>query len=425
MLALSGSVIALEFEEKLKVKVLHILDDNVVILSRGLEDDINEEDHIHIRHKNQVLARAICISAGMQTSYWKVYRTINPRLIQAGKNYEIQDIQRMGIAPDQLSIDKKKYEKQFQRFSERKWAKQERRKNIGKIERLIKHRIQDDQTEEGENFEQSLDLTMDQSDKRRFQNDFDQASGQIFIAPLQRQSINKNEQLNFGAELGNLKQGKYDLRLGFEQQYSSQEDTTTRTSVSSRVTSAFARYQVKRMLVKTDYFSFINYYQEKHTDIAPIQQRIRFAPFGLRYWFVQSTKVPQFTLAYSPFIENQITEKLDYSRGNPETGDIPIEQNNRTVLRHLIELVTFVQLSDNILLSNSFSVAPLHELGTLAIDFTDLSLVNNTSLQFKINPHISVDLSNIYERDKSRAEDTDLPESNFIQMVNFNYFFNL
>jgi hypothetical protein len=415
---------SLEINESLKFKLIQILDQNVIVISRGVEDDITEQDHVKIYYRKNLLARAVCIKSNMQTSYWKVYRTIKPNVFKQGVQYTLKDIQLSGIAPEYTSVDLNKYKKEINDFSESKWIREEKLRNIKNIELKIKHKIKSDE-KIGEDFIGAHKNMEDSLNEKRFKNDMSIYNGRLYISPLQRQSLNQSEEINFGAEFGNVRQSKYDLRLNFDQQYSSQKDSFNGTVISNRVTSASAKFDIKRILVKTDYFSFIDYYQEKHTDITPIQQRIRFAPFGLRYWVHQSQQVPQFSIEYSPLLENKITEKFDYLRADPNSGVPPTVQNNDTNLRHKMGFNLVLNPVENLVISNMFTIAPLHELGTLKVDLSDLNLINTTSFQFFLNDSFSIDLSNTYEKDKARADDTGLPESNFIQTLSFNYFFVL
>lgn len=75
-LILSSSVFALAPYEKLNdVVILNVLPNNIVELSRGLEDGLLKNDHVKL--VNEVAgfsSRAICLEAKTETSYWRLYR---------------------------------------------------------------------------------------------------------------------------------------------------------------------------------------------------------------------------------------------------------------------------------------------------------------------------------------------------------------
>lgn len=78
------------FEVIKNVKILRVYPQNVIMLSRGLEDGISRNDHIKISNEtNGFAGRAICLKAKSETSYWKIYRVPNTKFFSKDYTYHI------------------------------------------------------------------------------------------------------------------------------------------------------------------------------------------------------------------------------------------------------------------------------------------------------------------------------------------------
>ena len=82
---------ALESFERLKnVKILKVLDRNIIFINRGLEDGIQLHDHAKLSQDEEgYSARAICLKAKANESYWKLYRIPYSETISKDLSYTL------------------------------------------------------------------------------------------------------------------------------------------------------------------------------------------------------------------------------------------------------------------------------------------------------------------------------------------------
>ena len=79
------STYALDVKESLLALALKIYPENIVALSRGIEDGVAFQDHIKISKHHVFVARAVCIKVLPKVSFWKIYRTTKDSLKTAGQ----------------------------------------------------------------------------------------------------------------------------------------------------------------------------------------------------------------------------------------------------------------------------------------------------------------------------------------------------
>lgn len=89
---------ALDLQENLLAVVLKVYPDNLIALSRGIEDGVKFNDHIKITSQNIFIARAVSVKVLPKVSFWKVYRTAKGT-IQMAQQYQITSIPLSDIRP--------------------------------------------------------------------------------------------------------------------------------------------------------------------------------------------------------------------------------------------------------------------------------------------------------------------------------------
>lgn len=82
MIFFSFSALALEVDEKLTVRVIKATETKKTLLvNRGIEDGIAENDHAKFMVTAGIVARAVCVQVSPTRSIWSVYRLVNQDLI--------------------------------------------------------------------------------------------------------------------------------------------------------------------------------------------------------------------------------------------------------------------------------------------------------------------------------------------------------
>lgn len=89
---------ALDLQEKLQSVVLKVYPENIIALSRGVEDGVKFNDHIRLTQNKVFIGRAISIKILPKVSFWKVYRTPKGAL-QMGHQYLITSIPLSEVRP--------------------------------------------------------------------------------------------------------------------------------------------------------------------------------------------------------------------------------------------------------------------------------------------------------------------------------------
>lgn len=99
-------------------KLLKVQDDNIVVLSRGVEDGIEVGDHAKIINERGFIARSICVRAGMITSHWKIYRVVYPEKVSKDDNYTIIAINNSQIPEKYAEYKEDNYPEDYADFTE-------------------------------------------------------------------------------------------------------------------------------------------------------------------------------------------------------------------------------------------------------------------------------------------------------------------
>ncbi len=98
LISFSTNLYSLGLKEDLLAVVIKVYPENIVALSRGVEDGVDFHDHIKISRDSLFVARAVCIKTLPKVSFWKVYRTTKGA-IQASNQYKITGIPLSEVRP--------------------------------------------------------------------------------------------------------------------------------------------------------------------------------------------------------------------------------------------------------------------------------------------------------------------------------------
>ncbi len=93
---------SLEIGERLKVRLTSIGPENVIWMNVGRTDHIVDREHVKIYKGDIFAARAISVRVNYNRSAWKVYRVVNPELINMNEGLTIKSIPVKDIAWEYL-----------------------------------------------------------------------------------------------------------------------------------------------------------------------------------------------------------------------------------------------------------------------------------------------------------------------------------
>ena len=84
LMMISFSALALEVDEKLTVRIIKTSESRkTVMINRGIEDGLAENDHARFIVTAGIVARAVCVKVSPTRSVWSVYRLVNADFILA------------------------------------------------------------------------------------------------------------------------------------------------------------------------------------------------------------------------------------------------------------------------------------------------------------------------------------------------------
>jgi opacity protein-like surface antigen len=93
---------ALEIDSQLTVRLLRLSQSKkTILINRGSEDGLAENDHAKFFLTEGVVARAVVIELAPNRSIWSVYRLVNPELLHEGEVMDLKISQPLDITSDE------------------------------------------------------------------------------------------------------------------------------------------------------------------------------------------------------------------------------------------------------------------------------------------------------------------------------------
>jgi hypothetical protein len=212
---------ALVENDVIDAKLLKIQEENVVVFNRGVEDGIEVADHVQLTNTRGFVARGICLKTGMMTSYWKIYRVVNPDKVSKDDNFKIRGINTSEVEEKYTEFTEENYSEEYSDFSEAELIAWGRKRSSEKAEYDLPQDLKDDPalTEKKESL---IDRNFD---AQRFAEDMKYWAISFGVNPFQynyNRNVLKSKNLTTKVSLDN--QGKkYTVSLSATQQSSSTE----------------------------------------------------------------------------------------------------------------------------------------------------------------------------------------------------------
>jgi len=211
----SRTSFALVENDLMDAKLLKIQEENVVVFNRGVEDGIEVADHVQLTNTRGFVARGICLKVGMMTSYWKIYRVVNPDKVSKDDSFKIRGINESEVEEKYSEFKEENFSEEYSDFSEAELIAWGRKRSSEKAEYDLPQDLKDDPalTEKKESL---IDRNFD---AKRFAEDMKYWSISFGVNPFQYQykrNISSSKNMTTSVSLDN--QGKkYTVNLSATQ----------------------------------------------------------------------------------------------------------------------------------------------------------------------------------------------------------------
>jgi hypothetical protein len=411
---ISSSIFALESFDKIPgIKILRVLENNIILINRGAEDGIEVNQHGHLALDSGAhVARGICIRTKSDISYWKLYRIPYAEAISIGQSYQLSGLADKEIPYPQAKIIGKNIPindpediKRNQDSTDPFAVKSDMPEELSERDLIDNFDVQKRQL-----------IYMKEVRREQFYRDMKNYRFSLYASPFARQSINNGESLRYGLRAENLA-SKFRLQTQLEQQQTRLKDPLTKEEVSTRNTQGQVSFVVNRLSKNFSSLSLINYDSTYFSKPGTPQSHWKVGPLGFTWHLFENKKWEYFDLSYIPLFDARATQVINGS------GSTRLIETNG--LRHGLRLALKTKINERVALENLLWVRPYQSLSTWEVDPEDLNLVNDLKLVFSITDNLFFDYNFIYQKDKIWKTLSNLPETNTINSINFRYDFNL
>lgn len=411
----SLNVWALESFERLNgVKILKVLDQNIILVDRGLEDGIIVNDHAKFSQEAEgYSARALCVRARATTSYWKLYRIPYAETISKDLSYSIVGMADREIPFPQVSLRDKEVD-----FTDPDDIKKEGpTPDPFAIKRDLPEKLTERDLIETVGPDKRKLFIEKALNKDQMQRDLQDYRVSLFASPFTRQSINEGESLRYGMRAGNMA-SKYRLLAQFEQQQSKMTDPLTKEQVSTRSTTGQAQFVIHRMTPDMSTLSLINYNSQRFSELGTPKSHWQMGPIGFTWHLFENRTWEYFDLSYIPLYDVRTTDVIDETTGQQS-------EDKTNGLRHGFRLGMKTRINERVAFENLLWVRPFQNLSTWDIEWDNMNLTNDLKLIFNLSENLFFDYNLVYQHDKLWKTLSDLPTSNTINSLNLRYDFDL
>jgi hypothetical protein len=405
---------ALESFERLKnVKILKVLDRNIIFINRGLEDGIKIHDHAKLsQEEGGYSARAICLKTKANESYWKLYRIPYSETISKDLSYTL-----VGMGDQEIPSSEAKLRDQITKIND---PSDDKKTEATPDPFSVKSDLPEKLTERDlietigpERRKLFVEQALNQDQMRRDLKDFRVS---LYASPFVRQSINDGQSYRLGARAGNVA-SKYRLSGQFEAQETQLKDPLTKEQVSTKTHQGQAQFVIHRLSDSISSISLINYNSQYFSELGTPQSHWQIGVLGFTWHLFENKTWEYFDLSYIPLYDIRTTESFLIS------GNKISEKKNG--LRHGLRLGVKNRINERVAFENLLWVRPFQELASWEMDSSNLNLVNDLKLIFNLSGNLFFDYNLIYQYDKLWKTQSGLPSSNTINSVNLRYDFDL
>lgn len=391
LVTLVSSAFALDVNDKVQATILKMYEENVIVMTRGLEDGIEQGDHVKLISPDGYAARAICIKAGLVSSYWKLYRIVNSDLVSKDIDYTLVAIQEKEVDPYYAGFKNQDLSSQLPDVDPKSPVQ-----IYQKATTDLPTTLEDDPAvveSQKTNTQQFMDKNFD---AEQFGRDFSSFTGSVFASPYSEATYDKQttKNLSYGISLNNNAEKYY-----FNTYYRRSELKAPDYNGGETITltdRANVTFNVDKITPKWDFFMALDYTKMRRGDIFPIKSDISGSIFGLKYRIYEGETLKKFDISYSPMIQNRTAERQEYNYTTGKTEIVEIKNQN---LRHSWRLRMYFQLTENLSVSNVTWYRPNQSMVNWHMDWADQLFSNEFMISQNISKSITFDYTNNYGYD--------------------------
>ena len=413
-LFISSQVFALESFERLKdVKILKVLDKNIVFIDHGLEDGIMVNDHAKFSLEEEgYSARALCIKAKASGSYWKLYRIPYAETISKDLSYTL-----VGLADREIPFPEATLRDNTVAFQDPDDIKKEAPgPDPFAITRDLPERLTERDLIETVGPEKRKLFIEEALNQDQMERDLQDYRVSVFASPFTRQSINQGESYRYGVRAGNVA-SKYRLSGQFEQQQTRLTDPLTKEEVATKTTTGQAQFVIHRLNPDMSSLSLINYNSQYFSEVGTPKSHWQVGPIGFTWHMFENRTWEYFDLSYIPLYDIRTTESLN------GLGQKTEEKTNG--LRHGFRLAIKNKINERVAFENHLWVRPYQDLATWKLETDNLNLSNDLKFIFNLTGNLFFDYNLVYQYDSLWKTLSGLPSSNTINSLNVRYDFDI
>ncbi|MBI2521223.1 MAG: hypothetical protein HYV97_12420 [Bdellovibrio sp.] len=443
MLCASIQVFALGINEHVDVRSLGYLpNENVVLLNRGLADDVVKNEHIQLFYNDKFIARAYSLQVDTHRSIWLIYQIANEGPLTEKAELKARRLPlrlvpfRVKNAAEDTRVDEIKQELLAQ-------APPETPEPAPRLKLGYKESSREDNEEipitdpEGamalnpSNNSVDSDAFQDEEAKKNF-------NVQLTAAPIKFSSQYHAREISYGTNVQSVDWGKKNLSGHYVYSNRRSRPSNYTAGATGIATSssydAGVNFDINNITEHFSFFSFATYQRERDGVIYPIRYRWNIAPVGLKYNIYNDDKIQDLSLSYAPIMEyelNDIPSTRTIQTGTDAFGNPVyayedyVEQKKFQRARHSFRFGFKWVPVPNFVIANTLWYRPSHDFSNKEVDLRDCRLSNDFSLGYNPSDNITLGYQNVYTWDLLQKRLLGLPSSNMDNIFTISYTFAL
>ncbi len=355
--------IALDINETLpNVRILAIYPGNIVVLSRGLEDDVSVGTHAKLRASEGYAARALCVKSGLLTSHWRIYRIVEPQLVSKDLTYSLIGMDSSEAPNTVENWQRSDLEKVVPAFDD---------SFLKTPEKAPAEIVKSDMTEDLKSDEKELapksfteNVIERNYDPEKLRRDFQSFSGRVYASPwsVQKGGETTIESMRYGGKIAN--QGKkYIFATEIQRNTMRAKESKTGEKVVNEGTEANVNFTVKELSPSWDGYADLTWRQARYGRFATPKKQYLFAPIGFTKRFSEGKTLKSSSMSYAPTYDSRVHEGFDDDDNRTELEE--------TTLRHAFRLQMYFQFSPDFSITSDTRWRPAQNLSDWEIDLGD------------------------------------------------------
>lgn len=401
-LLFSISAFALDQNEELVAGITNIFAPDIARLDRGSDDGIRLNDHVKFYRNGLYLARAVIIQTYNNYSYAKIYRVVDV-ISEKDKNLQLVSINN-SLVPDYIQGSIARQEN----FPIEMHVTALNQPQIEKInvapKKVSEMKIAEDETRK------SPPMIL---------------NTRVYASPISKQSLNDAKNINYGFMISNQDRTKYEVEGGYNYNTYSQTDPFTKGKATGSFYSSNNTFDINNVYGNWSYFAMMNFKRQRMGILYPIKNQIDGGLTGIKYKFFKNQYISDISLSYIPVIEYRQSELMEY-HFDEETFEYSSKKVVKTtnLLRHSVRFRFRARYMDYEL-KETFFIKPKQDFANHHAEIKDCDLSNNITFSYYLTQNFQFSYTNQYFYDIRLKRNNNLPSTNMIHTLNFNYNFSI